>query len=82
MRLLKVCKEERHPVSIPFIRSYLAGPLAGANLFSEAREALRWFVVQARVQVSREKRPEARRNGSAIPLRREKEKEPGGAYSR
>lgn len=59
MRLLKVCKEERHPASITFIRRYLAGSLAGANLFPETREALRWFVVQARAQVSREKRPEA-----------------------
>lgn len=48
MRLLNVCKGERRPVSIAFIKSYLADSASGANLFPETREALRWFVVQAR----------------------------------
>lgn len=48
MRLLKFCKGERKPATITLMRSYLADLERQGNLWPETREALRWFVVEAR----------------------------------
>ena len=50
MRLLKFCKEERKPASITLIRGYLADLERQGNLRPETREALRWFVLAARMR--------------------------------
>ena len=48
MRLLKFCKLERRPVSVTLIKSYLENLERQGNLWPETREALRWFVIEAR----------------------------------
>ena len=48
MRLLKFCKLERRPVSVTLIKSYLENLARQGNLWPETREALRWFVIEAR----------------------------------
>jgi integron integrase len=49
-RLLKACRERRRPACIAFIQQYLGEFERQGKLPAETREALRWFVVQARVQ--------------------------------
>lgn len=48
MRLLKFCKAERRAVSVTLIKSYLETLEAQGNLWPETKEALRWFVIEAR----------------------------------
>lgn len=48
MRLLKFCKAERRAVSVTLIKGYLETLEEQGNLWPETKEALRWFVIEAR----------------------------------
>lgn len=48
LRLLKFCKAERRAVSVTLIKGYLETLEGQGNLWPETKEALRWFVIEAR----------------------------------
>jgi len=68
MRLLKFRKLERRPVSVTLIKSYLDGLEGQSNLWPETKEALRWFVVEARRRTG-DGRAEGRRDRKAETVR-------------